>query len=246
MTNLIASAKQKKNKIFTVIQIIILATLCFAESALASSYQSHQQILDTATNFVRSQIPENISIKEVKAGRIDSRIRFKTCSQPLEANSTMHKTIAKNWTINVRCYGDIPWSIYIPVKARLSQKVLLSKTTITRGETITADKIKLVDYEIKNSNQHYFSDPANITGLEARRTIRPDRLIISSMLQKALLVHRKESVLIFARNSKIQISMKGTALKNGHYNEVIKVRNNSSKKIIEALVTDRGVVSVNF
>ncbi len=231
-------------------QMLLLLTFFFTllpgEAALSSDYQSHQEIRDTAVNFVRAQIPDDIQIKAVTASKIDSRIRFKSCSQSLEASSTLNKRIAKNWTVNVRCYGETPWSIYIPVKAHLSRKVLVSKTTITRGETITADKLKLVDHEISNARQNYFSDPADITGREARRTIRPARVINSSMLQEALLVHRKEPVLIIARSQKIQISMKGTALKNGHYNQIIKVRNNSSRKIIDALVTERGVVSINF
>lgn len=225
---------------------ILLISLFYTSPLIASEYHSHEQIRNTAVEFVRSQIPEDISIQSINAGKIDSRIRFKQCSQALEASSSMKKQIAKNWTIGVRCYGETPWSIYISVKAKLTRKMLVSKTTITRGEMITADKVTLMEQEITNQNKKYFSDIANITGREARRTIRPNRVINSSMLQEALLVHKKESVLIYAQNQRIKISMKGTALKNGRYNEMIKVRNNSSNKIIEAVVIDRGIVAVNF
>jgi len=66
------------------------------------------------------------------------------------------------------------------------------------------------------------------------------------MLQEALMVHKKEAVLIYAKNKHLQISMKGTALKNGRYNQMIKVRNNSSHKVIDAIVIDRGIVAVSF
>ncbi|MCU7940328.1 MAG: flagellar basal body P-ring formation protein FlgA [gamma proteobacterium symbiont of Bathyaustriella thionipta] len=225
---------------------LFLTSLFYNNTLYASEQHSHEQIRTAAVDFVRSKIPEDVTIKEITAGKIDSRIHFKQCSQALEMTSTSKKHIAKSWTIGVRCFDTPRWSIYIPVKAKLTRKMLVSQSTITRGEVITADNIKVIEREINNQNYNHFSDIANVAGKEARRTIRPDRVINSTMLQKALMVHKKETVLIYAKNQKLQISMKGTALKNGYYNQMIKVRNNSSKKIIDAVVIDRGVVAVNF
>ncbi len=220
--------------------------LFFMSPLIAGKHHSHQNIQETAVELVRSLIPDGITIKEITAGKIDSRIHFKQCSQALEASSSMGKHIAKNWTIAIHCAGKVPWRIYIPVKAELTQKMITSNTTITRGELITADKLTLIEREISNRNKKYFSELTDIIGREARRTIRPNHVISSSMLQEALMVHKKESVLIYAKNARLKISMKGTALKNGRYNEMIRVRNNSSNKIIDAVVIDRGVVAVNF
>lgn len=243
--------KQIKNQASHCFRFILFNTLLFCliygNSLLAASSQhSHEDIRSTAVEFVRSKIPDDITIREIKAGNIDSRIRFKQCTQTLETRATMNKTIAKSWTIGVRCHDNPPWNIYIPVKTELTRKMLVSKTTITRGEMITADKIKLEEQEITHQNQKHFSDINNIIGREARRTIRPNRVINSSMLQQAFLVRKKEPVLIYAQNQKLRISMKGTALTNGRHNEMIRVRNNSSQKIIEALVIERGIVAVNF
>lgn len=238
--------KQISQKHSPTILTITLILLFYMPPLIASEDHSHEKIRETAVELVRSLIPENITIKEIVAGKIDSRIHFKQCSQALEANSSLGKRISKNWTIGIRCSGKSSWKIYVPVKAMLTQKMLVSNTTITRGELITADKIRLIEQEIKNRDSKYFVDLDNILGKEARRTIRPNRVINSSMLQEALMIHKKESVLIYAKNSNIRISMKGTALKNGRYNEMIKVRNNSSNKIIDAIVVDRGVVAVNF
>ncbi|WP_214660545.1 flagellar basal body P-ring formation chaperone FlgA [sulfur-oxidizing endosymbiont of Gigantopelta aegis] len=225
---------------------LFIIALSYSPISLAAQNHSHQQIRQTAVDFVRSQIPDDVTIKSLTAGKIDARIRFKQCSEALEASSGQTKEIAKSWTVGVRCYGETPWSIYISVKAKLSRKMIVSKTTITRGELITNDKILLVEQEINHRNQKHFSDPKNVVGREARRSIRPNRVITSNLLQEPVLVHRRETVIIYAKSSKLQISMKGTALKNGRYNEMIKVRNSSSRKIIDALVIDRGIVAINF
>ena len=232
---------------FIFVLFINILCLCFLTPALAcEELQSHDSIRSAAMEYVRAQIPEDIKIKEIKAGKLDSRIHFRECAEPLEARATMTRHISSHWTINIRCSTPVAWNIYIPVKTRLIQKMLISQTTITRGEIISTDKIKLVEREITNQNQKHFSNIKDIIGRQARRTIRPDRIINSSMLQQAYLVHKKEPVLIFAQNQNIRVSMKGTALKNGHYNDIIRVRNNSSRKIIDAVVIKRGVVAVNF
>ena len=226
--------------------ILVTTLLCSRINYAGAALHDHKTIQAAAVEFVRNQIPDDIVIKSIEAGKVDSRLRFRQCSQPLDVRSTMNKSIARNWTISIRCNDTESWSLYLPVKAELSRKMLISKTTITRGELITADKIKLVDQEINQKNHKHFSSISDVIGREARKTIRPDQVLNSTMLQKAYLVRKKESVMIYAQNSRLRISMQGTALKNGRHNEMIPVRNNSSRKIIEALVVDRGVVAINF
>ena len=216
------------------------------QTSINEPLQSHESIRSAAVEYVRSQIPEGVKIQAIQAGRLDPRIRFRECSEALQVRSSMNRNISSHWTVNVRCDAPLAWNIYIPVKTTLLQKMLVSRTTITRGEIITQDKLKLTERVITNQNQKYFSDLKDVVGRQARRSIRPDRVINSSMLQEAYLVHKKEPVLIYAQNQKIRISVKGTALKNGKYNDIIRVRNNSSKKIIDAVVVDRGVVAINF
>ena len=238
--------KQQCVKKLCSVLAVSLFLIFYSTLLSAAGYHAHQQIRDAAIEYVRTHIPDDIRIKEIKAGKIDSRIHFKQCSQALEASSSSNKTIARNWTINVRCMDTPTWSIYIPVKSILMRNMVSSKTTITRGEMLNKNNLQLTEQEISNQNYNHFSSFSDVSGREARRTIRPNRVIKSSMLQEALLVHKKETVMIYAMNSKLKISMKGTALRSGRYNQMIKVRNNSSHKIIEALVIERGIVSVNF
>ena len=233
---------------FKLLITIVMSLSIFASNILAANVlvknHSHQDIQNTAIEFVRAQLPEDIIIKEISAANIDSRIHFQQCSSKLEARSNNNRPIARHQSIGVYCSGEKPWSIYISVKSKLFRKMLVSSTTIVRGEIINADKVQLIEHEIKNNK--YLSRLSDAIGHEARRTIRPHQVINSSMLQKALLVRKKESVTIYAQNNNLRISAPGTALGNGHKNEMIKVRNNSSQKIIEALVIGRGVVAVNF
>ena len=226
--------------------LALISQILFSHFCYAQAFQSHAEIRLSALNFVRSQIPQDVTISQIKANKIDSRIKFKQCSQALVANATSSKNIRRNWTIRVQCNDEPSWNIYMQVKTLLTRKIIISNTTVTRGELLTQNNVQLMAKLITNQSNNYFTNINDVIGREARRTIRPNKVIKSSMLQKALLVRKKEPVLIYAKHKGLQISVKGTALSNGYSNQMIKVRNNSSHKIIDAIVVKRGVVAINF
>jgi len=115
------------NKCSWTVIIITLSSLYYSGLLFADNYHSHEQIRSTAIEFVRSKIPENVTIKEIKVGQIDARVRFKQCSQALEATSTMKKRIASNWTVGIRCIDTPSWSINLPVRARLMRMIVIGK-----------------------------------------------------------------------------------------------------------------------
>ena len=49
-----------------------------------------------------------------------------------------------------------------------------------------------------------------------------------------------------ARGFKINVKMDGNALQNGHLNEWIKVRNNSSGKVVEGKIINEKKILINF
>lgn len=119
---------------------------------------------DTAIDFIRSQLPEDIVVEKISAANIDSRIHFKQCSTKLKARSNNNRFIVKHQTIGIYCNGDKPWNIYISIKTKLLRKMLVSNTTIVRGEIVTAEKVQLIEKEIKN--QKYLSDISNAVGYD--------------------------------------------------------------------------------
>ena len=50
------------------------------------------------------------------------------------------------------------------------------------------------------------------------------------------MIEKGQSVIISSNIGKVGVIMQGTAKENGHFNEIIKVTNNSSGKIIEGII----------
>ncbi len=77
----------------------------FNSSTLSAKNHSHQNIKNTAINFVRAQLPDDIVVQDILIGKIDSIIHFKQCSTELEARSSNNHHMAKHQTIEVYCHG---------------------------------------------------------------------------------------------------------------------------------------------
>ncbi len=89
--------------------LTMLSTPLFAatQASINKPLQSHESIRYAAVEYVRSQIPEGVKIQDIKAGKMDSRIRFRECSEASQVRSSMNRNISSHWTINVRCDAPV-------------------------------------------------------------------------------------------------------------------------------------------
>ena len=55
-----------------------------------------------------------------------------------------------------------------------------------------------------------------------------------------------QSILIFSDLNGVKVKMEGNALQNGHFNELIRVKNLSSGKIVEGRIVDEKKIFINY
>ncbi len=227
-------------RLFTALAVLLLSVAVFSEPR-----QDIDDIIHTATAFVKQHIPADYQLKSISSGFIDNRLQFRQCEQELTAFVSGQFRLNSRMTIGVRCRQPF-WQVYIPIKLEILAPVVVARTTILKGETLRADQLEVVMEKLSGSHQRLFRTLKEVAGKQARRTIRANQPITSGYLQPAYIVKRRQEVLIVAKNKYLQVKMKGIALKNGQYNDLIKVRNKRSNKIIEARVSGQGEVRVNF
>ncbi len=230
------------------IKILVISHLLIASHyslLYAQEYHPLNEIGEVASNYVIKKIPKEYIIESLQTAKIDSRIKFKKCTKELTAHTSGIFKINKHFTVGVRCSKPI-WTYYVPIKAVITAPVVVAKTTILRGEYISEDMLQVVHQKITGQHLRYFKRIKDISGKQAKRTIKVDKAITASQLKARFLVKRKQQVIIVAKNSRLMVKMKGIALSNGKHNDRVKVRNTNSNKIIEGVVSSEGVVTVNF
>ena len=85
----------------------------------------------------------------------------------------------------------------------------------------------------------------DLVGMAVKRVLRERAPIKLSYVQRPLLVKKNGLVTIQLSSRLMTLTAQGKALQDGSKGEVVQVRNIQSKKLIEAIVTSTGKVSVN-
>ena len=194
---------------------------------------------------------ENVFKKQAKRGDVDveissldQRLRLKSCNKPLDFVVNSPSQLSTNATVKTSCKGSNRWTIYVPIRVNVYDNVVVAARDLSRGEVIQDEDLALQRVNINQFGGGYLASKKQVTGMEVKRTIRAGESLKLTYLQPTDVISRGDAVLLESRNTSVMISVSGTALDHGHIGEQIRVRNNQSEKIVDAMVTGPGKVSV--
>jgi flagella basal body P-ring formation protein FlgA len=218
----------------------------FTATALtAAPVQDHESIRKTAEMFITEGVRSSHGqTPDVRAGKLDSRLRLSHCEEPLEAFQPPGGKMLGNITIGVRCSGTSSWSLYVPVKVSIYDKVVAAARPLTRGEVLQAGDLKLVERDLSQLQSGYFSDPAKVAGMEVTRTVAMDAALSNYLVKEPLQVRRGQRVSLIANSGGLEVRMAGEALADGAAGARIKVRNLSSKRVVDGTVMSATTIQV--
>lgn len=225
--------------------ILVTAMLIAAGPAAGSAVQDHRTIQLAAESFVASVVLTSHGAEPtVKAGSLDSRLRLAQCDTPLEAFQPAGSRALGNTTVGVRCSGSTTWTLYVPVSVRLFGDVVVAARPLSRDRLLSGEDLKLAKRDLAQLNTGYYSSINQLTGKQARRNIAVDTAISSSLVKEPLAIRRGQRVNLVANAGGIEVRMTGEAMSDGTAGERIKVRNLSSKRIIDGTVKSATTILV--
>lgn len=126
---------------------------------------------------------------------------------------------------------------------RVSTIPALSKT-VRKGSIINASDIRWVTIPDAQVGRNIIRDTEKLIGMTPRTQIKEGMPVRLSEVNRPTLVKRGALVKIHFNTSKISLSAIGKAIENGGKGDVIQVKNNSSDKIITAVVLGENQVRV--
>lgn len=161
------------------------------------------------------------------------------CGEPYEIVPADTKTLTR-MRFSVRCKGEPRATTYM-VKARIDTPVLVAATALASGHTLDEADLKqeVRDFALTSDG---LTDPALAVGRVLRRTVKAGQVIQARLLKGAEAIRRGQAVQIEANTGPIRVSAPGTALQNGAFDDVIRVKNATTGKVIFARVTGADTV----
>jgi len=213
----------------------------------ATQWQGHAAIRSTAQSFMDAFISsQHQGRSTVKLGQLDSRLRLKVCTSPLEAFMPPGGRIMGNTTVGVRCPDDGGWNIYVSARVDVFGPVLIARQPLARGVAVQDSDLELVERNLANLPYGYYTDSQPIAGMLVKRTIAAATVITPQMLQAPKLVKRGQRVTVIAESGALNIRSVGKALGDGKAGDTISVRAEGSQRVVDGVVVSRGVIKVTL
>ncbi|MFT5172609.1 MAG: flagella basal body P-ring formation protein FlgA [Gammaproteobacteria bacterium] len=235
----------------------MLVAIVFGITAMPATSVGHQDlkvIHDVVVDFVVFEHSADIDVTEtdthtdlqVRPGALDARLRLADCSLPLTPFWAPGSKKIGNTTVGVRCAGERPWKLFIPTRVQLMKLVVVANRPLLRGQHLSALDLRSEKRDVGRLRRAAIFDPAQVLGYRVKRAIAPGRVVDGAMLEAPVLVERGRRVRIAVRTADVAISMSGEAIEDGALGDTVKIRNTSSRKVIEGVVTGHGTVRVHL
>ena len=223
---------------------IIIVDKSHADQA-SPDYQSHASILTAVEQFLQQQLPPSEHTRaEIEVGHLDNRLQLDACQQPLEAFFAPGSKPAGKTTVGVRCNDSKPWSIYVSGMVNLYTQVYAASAPLAKGHIINESDIIAVEANLAKLSYGYFTDKSRLVGQQTRRQLQQNQIIKPGQVKARLMVKRGQQVGLIAKSDNFSVKMSGKALMDGAKGDRISVKNLSSNRIIEGIVTQAGEVTV--
>ena len=233
---------------------ISLIALLLAPEVVNADDAFGAQIDDGVHRYFTQRLGEKASAEDWKGLRFTQKVFAlpadlpqRACPQPLQVETEQQpSSVLGRKRITLTCSGHPDSSITVTAQATVFIKAVVATQVLEREEPITVEMLALQEIPVGKQERTFYSRIDQVTGLSAKRRIRAQQALTQDMLASPWLVRRGERLVMQARHNVIQASTQGEALEDGRKGDVIRVKNVTSGKVIEAQVTGIGVVNSTF
>ena len=194
-----------------------------------------------ATGFEPVESIRAAALQAVPGGQaeasLDPALRMPACGQALEARQ------ATAGTVEVSCPQG--WRLFVPVKVRRSQPVVVLVRGVAAGEAIPADAVATEARDTSRIAGAALADVAQAAGQVARRTLPAGTVLSAGDLAAPRLVRRGDPVALVSRRGGVEVRVSGRALGDAGENERVAVENLSTRRVLQGRVGPGGDVVVS-
>lgn len=211
----------------------------FASAQIYPINQLKQDIANFLAAEYRQVAHERI---DINVSNLDNRLRLASCAQSVEFINQDQTGFGGNISVKAACNSGKIWSVHVPAQVTVYRNIPIALRDIMRGEVISQAHIATHVVNVSAIRQAFFPDTKAIIGKEAKRNISKGEPFKTALLDSPTAVKRGELVTLESLAGSIKVSSTGTAMADGRVGQKIRVRNNSSERIISGVVISQGLV----
>ena len=129
-------------------------------------------------------------------------------------------------------------------RVHVYENVLVASRNLFPDRELGASDIRQEEREVTSVTAKYLTVPADAQGKVLNRLVREGTMLTKNMLRNPVVIEAGASIYITTNINGILVKTEGVALQRGRAEEMIRVRNASSSKVLRARVLDASTVEV--
>lgn len=228
---------------FLRIFVLFISTAANAETVVPSV----SAISELAKALINEKIavPANAKV-DINPQTVDNRMLPAQCTSPIRVELASEREISRNNTIKVSCdTPDLayPWQIFMSVRVDILFPVVVATETLAPGELISPSQVEIRYVDQNSLRGMQFSDTNQLTGVRVKRRVAKNYPIFANNL---CFVCKNDTVSIYVRSNNFVLKTVGEALQDGNIGDQIRIKNSSSNKELDAIITAIGEVEVRM
>lgn len=141
--------------------------------------------------------------------------------------------------------GRVRHNLSVRGRTEAIAPVVVARKRLRYGEIITPEMVDLAPRDLSEIT-NYLTDPEQAVGCVVKRALTSGAALDSDAVERPPVVHRGELVKIVISHHGLIVTATGIAKSNGRKDEIIRVQNTSSNKLIFCRVHAPGLVEVSI
>ncbi|NID03979.1 flagellar basal body P-ring formation protein FlgA [Luteibacter jiangsuensis] len=210
----------------------------------AAATQSLEAVRAAAVNWLQQHRTLPGARMTAEAAPLDSRLQLADCAAPLDASLPGNRRLTARVSVTVRCPVPGGWTVRVPVSVKMFTNVLVTSRPLARGDGIGASDVHTEERDVAGLAYGYVAGLDQIEGRALARPLNAGSVLTPGMLAGRQAVRNGDAVSMEASVEGVTIRADGVALGAGDTGSRIKVRNASSGKVLDAIVSGPGTVAV--
>ena len=150
----------------------------------------------------------------------------------------------RNYQVNFRIDEEPARKVTVRAYLKVYKEIFVAKDTIQRDKIIEEADLVRVRRNVDRTTADYVTEPQDLVGKIATRTINPKEVIQERTVTTPPLVNNGDRLTILYETPLLRLTAPGISMSKGRMGEKIPVRNADSKLVVYATVQDENTVQV--
>jgi len=212
----------------SLLAFLLLGTTAVCDASIETAQLA--QIQKSVEQLLRQQtagLPGKVSFT---LGAIDTRLNLPACPAP-EAFTPVGVRLWGSASVGVRCSGNNPWTIYVPVSVKVLTGVVVAAHALAQGRSLELSDLAVQEADLGQLTTSVITEPQQALGRILTLSVAPGQPLRQDLLRAPPVIQQGQSVTLRAQGPGFKVSAEGKAVTNAAEGQVAQVRTPSGHTI---------------